>query len=36
MNYTVVGKTFWLGIFNAAFMSIPLWLLVYLSLRLIF
>ena len=36
MNTPAVGKPFWLGIFNAAFLSIPLWLLFYLSLRLMF
>ncbi|PTM56714.1 hypothetical protein C8J48_3039 [Desmospora activa DSM 45169] len=36
MNYPVVGKSFLLGIFNATWMSIPLWFLLYLTLRLVF
>lgn len=36
MNYTVVGKSFWFGILNASLMSIPLWLLLYLGVRLLF
>ncbi|SFI65410.1 hypothetical protein SAMN05421852_101260 [Thermoflavimicrobium dichotomicum] len=36
MNYTVVGKDFWIGIINAVLLSIPLWFLFYLFLCLIF
>ena len=36
MNYPIVGKAFWLGLFNATFMSVPLWLLIYYSLRGLF
>ncbi len=32
----VAGKAFWFGIFNATLLSIPMWLLLYLSLRIIF
>ncbi|SEM78869.1 hypothetical protein SAMN05444955_10248 [Lihuaxuella thermophila] len=36
MNCTVVGKSFWIGIINASCLSVPLWLLLYLCLRLVF
>jgi hypothetical protein len=36
METLVVGKAFWIGILNASFLSIPLWLLVYYCLRLCF
>lgn len=35
MNYTVVGKSFWVGILNASLISIPLWLLFYLGVRML-
>jgi len=28
MNCPVVGKSFWFGLFNATFMSVPVWLLI--------
>lgn len=36
MEYTVVGKSFWIGLLNASLMSVPLWLLIYYALRLVF
>lgn len=36
MNCPVVGKAFWFGLFNATFMSVPFWMLVYFSLRGLF
>lgn len=36
MNYPVVGKAFWFGLFNATMMSVPLWVLIYFSLRVLF
>ncbi|PRZ16471.1 hypothetical protein CLV36_102181 [Laceyella sediminis] len=36
MEYTVVGKSFWIGVLNATCLSIPLWLLLYFGLKLIF
>jgi hypothetical protein len=36
MQYTVVGKFFWLGITNAVLLSIPMWGLIYLTLKIIF
>lgn len=36
MEHTVVGKSFWIGVMNASCLSVPLWLLVYLLLKIIF
>ena len=36
MQYTVVGKSFWLGIMNAVLFSIPMWGLIYLALKVFF
>lgn len=36
MEYTVAGKSFWIGIFHASMMSVPLWLLIYYGLKLVF
>ncbi|SDZ21283.1 hypothetical protein EDD57_12934 [Baia soyae] len=36
MEYPVVGKSFWIGVMNAAGISVPFWLLMYAGLRLIF
>jgi hypothetical protein len=36
MQYTVVGKFFWLGVMNAVLLSIPMWGLIYLALRGLF
>lgn len=36
MDYMVVGKSFWIGVLNATGLSLPMWLLVYLCLRLVF
>jgi hypothetical protein len=36
MDTLVVGKSFWIGVLNASLLSMPLWFLFYLCLRLVF
>lgn len=36
MEYQVVGKSFWIGVINATWMSVPFWLLMYAGIRLVF